>query len=1056
MRNSTFLKMIIGILLFMQASAASAYTEPLQLKLTSMCSDNPDETRRWRVRNPSNSDVLIEWEVYGTSQRGTLFAPSGDSYFYTNTVPGPNTTKIYWVDNGIVKSTTKASGGAKCQPDCNVPGANLIENGDFDEGISILDLKNGENDISQFGSFSPYYDQTRWPGSTPWPAIGREMLPEGTIAIDNNPNAYHPTFDKSCMKDDANFDHTSVKSGGNMLIVNGANNTGKVTQGKGIITTNDHLINEPLWVSNTFEVEQGKYYTLKLLARSVVASNGASLRFKILNDAPQYTALSVLGEFTEPMELSKGQLCGWNAYDDTWVASTSGKVRVAIYNNELALGGNDFAIDDISLTACGGIEGPVPCGIYFKTAAGFTPVIKGDAPGQYVLNPDGGTYVGEAEFITMSGDVWIEGQLYPSSSDMGQLIKVDCSPCDVYYIDNDADQIYLVTPDLQAGKAILTPVFSLRDARGHNNRPFGDAHIALNVADADNYLGIESGSRLYVFQSGNRREFGYFDTDDKEWHYMGRMNNGDMHIEGGVVQASFDPHGRLFITSTESNELHMVKNVCSDDFNAMEIVDFGKIKILDPSTAYASGTPYDALEDLGNINIQGADIAFDQDGSFYLATHNRKSVYSVSGYENFMFSTLVGQTKPRVTGLAVLSNGRGELIYSARDQRVMTIISKKDGSEIAELDMELPDGTSFKSAWGDMSSACIEYVPTCTDYAMSVQNYSAGTLASLNPESEPISVRMQEGKSLDWPEVQDGKIDFVSLGYSGIGANYPAPAEPDASAIAAGMVAERGFIELELTSKLYNWNKNGVLVGSGNSREKAFGGDGISKADLIVVETSWGKMNTNCGKDMNRNYPERAMFYGSPNGEDWAYLGYGCRTTFIDIEPALLEKGWEYIKYLRVVDFTDPEKFPNNADGYDVNGVIYCPKNVFQAITGVDGSTLYANARQAADTPVFDWDAFTSTPDVVDMLGNEVVDLDRSINIYPNPSDDFVNIDVTLQSEGAIQVDVYDATGRLVYSREGETTFSDRVNFAEFGAGLYLARVSAAGETKTMKFIITR
>ncbi len=86
------------------------------LLLTSMCSDDPSATRNWRVRNPNDFDVPLQWEVYGTDQTGSLTVPNGDSFFETITVNGANTTKIYWSDeNGTEKSTTKASGGTACE-----------------------------------------------------------------------------------------------------------------------------------------------------------------------------------------------------------------------------------------------------------------------------------------------------------------------------------------------------------------------------------------------------------------------------------------------------------------------------------------------------------------------------------------------------------------------------------------------------------------------------------------------------------------------------------------------------------------------------------------------------------------------------------------------------------------------------------------------------------------------------------------------------------------------------------------------------------------------------
>ncbi len=86
------------------------------LLLTSICSENPNAARNWRVRNPNNFDIAVRWEVYGTDQSGGLTVPMGDSFFETEAINGSNTTKIYWSDeSGIEKSTTKASSGARCE-----------------------------------------------------------------------------------------------------------------------------------------------------------------------------------------------------------------------------------------------------------------------------------------------------------------------------------------------------------------------------------------------------------------------------------------------------------------------------------------------------------------------------------------------------------------------------------------------------------------------------------------------------------------------------------------------------------------------------------------------------------------------------------------------------------------------------------------------------------------------------------------------------------------------------------------------------------------------------
>jgi hypothetical protein len=70
------------------------------LRLASVCSDNPDLTRRWKVTNPNPFDIEAIWFVYRTNQSDTIAVPPGVSYFVTQTVPNStNTTFLLWKDD---------------------------------------------------------------------------------------------------------------------------------------------------------------------------------------------------------------------------------------------------------------------------------------------------------------------------------------------------------------------------------------------------------------------------------------------------------------------------------------------------------------------------------------------------------------------------------------------------------------------------------------------------------------------------------------------------------------------------------------------------------------------------------------------------------------------------------------------------------------------------------------------------------------------------------------------------------------------------------------------
>jgi len=60
------------------------------LQLSSVCSDEPEEYRLWKIENPNNQPVPYGWEVEGSPQSGNEVAPPGESYFESETENGNN------------------------------------------------------------------------------------------------------------------------------------------------------------------------------------------------------------------------------------------------------------------------------------------------------------------------------------------------------------------------------------------------------------------------------------------------------------------------------------------------------------------------------------------------------------------------------------------------------------------------------------------------------------------------------------------------------------------------------------------------------------------------------------------------------------------------------------------------------------------------------------------------------------------------------------------------------------------------------------------------------
>lgn len=120
----------------MQEVTATSDFSPCSIQdinLTSLCYDYPDLYRKWRVRNPNPFGVMVAWEVVDTNQFDSLWASPGDTFFYTQAISGPNTTKIKWVDtDGVSYEVVKASSGEACDTDNSCVGGEVVE---FNQGL---------------------------------------------------------------------------------------------------------------------------------------------------------------------------------------------------------------------------------------------------------------------------------------------------------------------------------------------------------------------------------------------------------------------------------------------------------------------------------------------------------------------------------------------------------------------------------------------------------------------------------------------------------------------------------------------------------------------------------------------------------------------------------------------------------------------------------------------------------------------------------------------------------------------------------------------------------
>ena len=169
-------------------------------------------------------------------------------------------------------------------------GNSVIVNGDFSLGNS---------------GFSTEYLYGPNTSGGPW----GDLSDEGTYSVVTNPNISHSNF-ANCS------DHTT--GFGNMMVVNGAGNP-----------------NQPVWCQ-TINVIPNTTYQFSTWIASVELGNPAELQFSINGDLLGSTFTASSGT------------CNWEQFFQIWESDNNTSVEICIVNQNVAVGGNDFALDDIS------------------------------------------------------------------------------------------------------------------------------------------------------------------------------------------------------------------------------------------------------------------------------------------------------------------------------------------------------------------------------------------------------------------------------------------------------------------------------------------------------------------------------------------------------------------------------------------------------------------------------------------------------------------------------------------------------------------------------------
>lgn len=136
------------------------------------------------------------------------------------------------------------------------------------------------------------------------------------------------------------------------------------------------------------------------------------------------------------------------------------------------------------------------------------------------------------------------------------------------------------------------------------------------------------------------------------------------------------------------------------------------------------------------------------------------------------------------------------------------------------------------------------------------------------------------------------------------------------------------------------------------------------------------------------------------------------------------------------------ELFSNgNANNIVILGDETVPQPVISSLIYIPSDQVYSNGNAMGIRVI--------TDDVL-VVGVEEQEELAGINIYPNPTEGMIQIDV--KNQGVHTIEVMNVIGKQVYtaSVSSDTT----IDLKKFGAGLYMVRVSAGNETFTERTIV--
>ena len=423
------------------------------------------------------------------------------------------------------------------------------------------------------------------------------------------------------------------------------------------------------------------------------------------------------------------------------------------------------------------------------------------------------------------------------------------------------------------------------------------------------------------------------------------------NLDNEVVQAAMSPDDKLYVVSQTTDDL-------------CEIVGYNTATPSEGGCVHITG-----------VNVNGADIVFDADGTLYLYS-------SQSGYRRlYRVNMVTGAATPLgatidegFTGLAILDKGLGNIVGSSTQTDNILVLDKTNGAEVDRYRM-YKGGASYSYTYGDMTVGALSV--GCEDYTTDLiagggNPKSAIDVGEVTVSSDGETLEATYSVDVEGWEITEthldiecamedipqkngnpipGKFEFSNDFEPGV-TEHTVTVNLDGLCCTDPVIAAHAVVQKEtlITSSPYyadfvvNYSqglkKDGNPVRPGRSVPEqglafetgqdetnffslGFGGWLIAGFncpirngpgdDVRVIEDTWGA------------YPlEKAEVYASNDGVNWVYLGLADNTNrYLNIHTitAFDLGSMTEARYIKVVDVTDKAVHNNDADGYDLNAI---------------------------------------------------------------------------------------------------------------------------------------